>query len=108
MCVSWGAASRSLQPPLFLNGLPNSYSMVPASPTRFLGWKYAEQAGGDYLKAFSRSRAQASLPTPVADLSQVAGTSAGSAPTPALAGLQLRSLLPADFIPTAVAAGDLN
>jgi subtilisin family serine protease len=106
--LSASQASGYLQPPLFLNGLPNSYSMVPASPTRFLGWKYAEQAGADYLKAFSRSRAQASLPAPVADLSQVAGTGAGSAPTPALAGLQLRALLPADFIPTAVAAGDFN
>ena len=82
--------------------------MVPASPTRFLGWKYAERGGANYRKAFSRPRAQAAMPIPKPDLSNLTATSAGSTATPALAGLQLRSLLPADFIPTAVAAGDFN
>ena len=106
--LSPSPASGYLQPPLFLRGLANSSSMVSASPTRFLGWKYAERGGANYRKAFSRPRAQAAMPIPKPDLSNLTATSAGSTATPALAGLQLRSLLPADFIPTAVAAGDFN
>ncbi len=106
-----GQSPAFLQPPLFLNGRGYSSAMTPASPTRFLGWKYAERAGSNYLKAFSRPRAQAPLPPSNPALSKPIGNGFGamSPPSPPpLAGLQLKPLLPADYIPTAVAAGDFN
>ncbi|MGA2344841.1 MAG: FG-GAP-like repeat-containing protein, partial [Candidatus Sulfotelmatobacter sp.] len=106
-----GQSNVFLQPPLFLNGRGSSSSMVPASPTRFLGWKYAQRAGLSYQKFFSRPRAEAPLPAPNPDFSKSRGNGRASATpsaTPALAGLQLRTLLPAGYIPTAVAAGDFN
>lgn len=105
-----GQSKLFLQPPLFLNGRGASSSMVPASPTRFLGWKYAQRAGSSYQKFFSRPRARASLPASNPDFSKPRGngTASTSPALPPLAGLQLRTLLPADYIPTAVAAGDFN
>jgi hypothetical protein len=98
-----------LQPPFLANGglfLPNT----PLTPMRFLGWNYGLRAGQDYRNAFSRPRAQSSLPAALSSKSTAAGTGAltVSSSAPPLAGLQLRPLLPADYIPTAVAAGDVN
>jgi subtilisin family serine protease len=102
-----------LQQQGFLTGHETPATVSRSSPTRFLGWKYAQRGGQSYLNAFSRPRAQAPLPAPSPALFNPIGDSSGSTSlslsgTPALAGLQLRSLLPADFIPTAVAAGDFN
>ena len=100
-----------LQPPLLQNRLGASSILAPASPTRFLGWKYAQRAGANYQKIFSRPRAQAYLLPPNPALSKPVGNGARtmSATTPPpLAGLRLKTLLPADYIPTAVAAGDFN
>ena len=98
-----------LQPPFLANGglsLPNT----PLTPMRFLGWNYAARAGDDYRKAFSRPRAQSSLPHPDPAKSKPIGAAGRSLAfsSAQLAGLQLRSLLPADYIPTAVATGDVN
>jgi hypothetical protein len=105
-------ASAYLQQQGFLTGYGKPVGVSRGSPTRFLGWKYAQRAGQSYLNAFSRLRAQAPLPPPSPALFNPIGDNSGpttsSSSTPALAGLQLRSLLPADFIPTAVAAGDFN
>ena len=109
--LSPGQSGLFLQPPLFLNGRGNSFPMAPASPARFLGWKYAQRAGSNYQQMFSRPRAQTGLPAPNPGLSKPLGnTFARTSPStpPPLAGLQLRTLLPADYIPTAVAAGDFN
>ncbi|HEV3307081.1 MAG TPA: FG-GAP-like repeat-containing protein [Candidatus Sulfotelmatobacter sp.] len=106
-----GQSPGFLQPPLLQNRRGNAFPMTPASPTRFLGWKYAARAGSNYQKAFSRSRAQKPLPAPNPAQSKPtgAGISAMSPATPPPpAGLQLKTLLPADYIPTAVAAGDFN
>jgi subtilisin family serine protease len=103
-------ASTYLQPPLLTNGLTSS-QMTPALPTRFLGWKYGQRAGANYQKAFSRPRAHSPLPASNPAFSKPLGKSAGTASPanpPPLAGLLLKSLLPADYIPTAVAAGDVN
>jgi hypothetical protein len=102
-----GQTPGFLQPPLFQNGRGNYSPMTPASPTRFLGWKYAARAGSNYQKAFSRPRAQAPLSAPNPALSKPTGVGT-SAMSPPPAGLQLKTLLPADYIPTAVAAGDFN
>ena len=98
-----------LQPPFLTSGgisLPNT----PLTPMRFFGWNYGARAGEDYRKAFSRPRAQSILSPPDPAKSQPVGASAFApgSNTPALAALQLRALLPADYIPTAVAAGDVN
>jgi hypothetical protein len=104
-------AATYLQPPLLTKGRSLSDQMTPALPTRFLGWKYGQRAGATYQKAFSRPRAHSALPASNPAFSKPLGESAGTlsaASPPPLAGLQLKSLLPADYIPTAVAAGDVN
>jgi hypothetical protein len=106
-----GQSPAFLQPPMFHNGRNSSFPMTPASPTRFLGWKYAARAGSNYQKAFSRPRAQVPLPAPNPALSKPTGVgirAMSPATPPPPAGLQLKTLLPADYIPTAVAAGDFN
>jgi hypothetical protein len=98
----------------FLNGHPKPADLgAPQPPVRFMGWKYAARGGANYLKTFLRPRAQAPLPLPNPVLSSPLGNSLGalslsSGIPPPLAGLQLRPLLPADFIPTSVATGDFN
>jgi FG-GAP-like repeat len=109
--LSQAQAPIYLQQHPLLNGHGSPESASPATPTRFLGWKYAARGGPNYLKPFSRRRAQAPLPAPSPALSGPIGNSMGpSSPsgTPPLAGLGLHSLLPADFIPSGVAAGDFN
>jgi subtilisin family serine protease len=104
-------APAYLQAPLLPTGRSASSPTSPAVPMRFLGWKYGQRAGANYQKTFSRPRARSPLPASNPALSQPLGKGTGtmSTPTPpSLAGLQLKSLLPADYIPTAVAAGDLN
>lgn len=100
-----------LQPPQFINAPGAAAPLNPGSPARFLGWKYAARGGPDYLKAFSRPRAQAPLAPPNPILSDSLGGSTitgGLTGTPALVGLASHFLMPADFIPTGVAAGDFN
>ena len=100
-----------LQPPLLQSWQSSSSTMTPAAPTRFLGWRYAQTAGSSYLKAFSRPRAQAPLPASNPAFSKplgMTGEPMAASSLPPLAGLQLKTLLPADYIPTAVAAGDVN
>ena len=109
--LSQAQAPLYLQQHPLLNGTGSPSNASPATPTRFLGWKYAARGGEDYLKAFSRPRAQSPLPSPSPALSAPIGNSIGpSSPsgTPSPAGLGLRALLPADFIPSGVAAGDFN
>jgi subtilisin family serine protease len=99
-----------LQPPLLSHTVGNGLPMTTALPTRFLGWNYARRAGENYIKTFTRPRAQSVVAVPDPSKAVPASSSpiAFASSTPSLAGLQLRPLLPADYIPTAVAAGDLN
>ena len=107
-----GFSSLYLQPPLW-NGFANPQSLLSARPpVKFLGWKYVSRGGPNYLKTFQRSRADAPVPsaTPApSTLGVSVGAQSSSSTLPAtLPGLGVRSLLPADFIPTAVAVGDFN
>jgi hypothetical protein len=95
-----------VQAPLLSKGSRNISNNPPGPPTRFLGWKYAAKAGQNYLKAFSRPHARTVASPPVSSLPPSRRNA--SASTATLAGLQLRSLLPAQFIPTAVATADFN
>jgi len=95
----------------FLGGRWNPSDLVPSTPpVRFLGWKYAQRAGSSYLKTFLRAKNQ-SPPNPA--LFQALGNGSGTPnplgiPPGGLAGLGLRPLQPAGFIPTAVGTGDFN
>jgi hypothetical protein len=102
--------SRLFQQPPLVNILRNPLPPTTPVPMRFLGWNYAARAGEDYRRAFARPRAQSGLPAPDPAKSKPIGNAslAPASSAPALAGLQLRPLLPADYIPTAVAAGDVN
>jgi hypothetical protein len=91
----------------FNAGLPPQ-DTFPSHPTRFLGWKYARAAGADYSKVFLRNRAsQITEQPPPTGVVNAFGSINLQNPAN-LAGLQLHPLLPADFIPTSVAAGDFN
>jgi subtilisin family serine protease len=83
--------------------------MTMPSPVRFLGWNYAARGGENYKRTFLRQRAQGGPPNSDITKQVTPGSAlAAASGNPALVGLQLRPLLPADYIPTAVAAGDVN
>jgi subtilisin family serine protease len=87
----------------------------PKPPFQFLGWKYAQSMGGNYLARFMRSRSGAAIP-----IQGTAGEIRSAAPaaemslephaqTPAsVPHFLLPNSLPADFVPTSVAVGDFN
>lgn len=92
----------------YFNGVLPPQDTFPSHPTRFLGWKYARTADADYSKAFLRNRASSNTEQPPpAGLVNAFGSINLQNPAN-LAGLQLHPLLPADFIPTSVAAADFN
>jgi subtilisin family serine protease len=81
-------------------------------PGRFLGWKAAQALGlgPEYTARYKRQLARLA-PTP--KTASVSGLSAAkplstNATSPTLAGFNLRSALPAGFLPTAVVSGDFN
>jgi subtilisin family serine protease len=90
----------------------------PKPPFQFLGWKYAQKRGGDYLMHFMRPRAGVGLvdtPQVPATASTAGNNQQGSvvisSPTgssPPLVGFALRKSLLADFLPSSVATGDFN
>lgn len=90
-----------------------------ANSGRFLGWKYASQQGQGYLKQFVRKRANVVGGAAGTAGRQVAGSRGAGLSTAAvmpnfssnpqfLPGFDLRTSLPTDFMPTAVATGDFN
>src|SRR5208282_4984408 len=76
-------------------------------PSKFLGWRFAANRGGDYLARFARRRAGlASLNSVLSSRGrELAQSLAAPSPPP---GFDFRPTLPADFIPTAVVTGDFN
>src|SRR3989440_5588464 len=124
------ALTFTIQAPLagasFLRSLPSNLppgALPPASPTppeppfQFLGWKYANQRGGEYLRRFTRPRAGLATPSAKANSSNASSASSDaggvqalgtSAAIPAVAGFQLPRSLPTDYLPTGIATGDFN
>jgi len=91
-------------------------STAAPRPLRFLGWNYGRKMGPAYLKHFARPHGGTAVPlqnptasahmAPGAQARALAGSAFGAPGT--LPGFGLRKTLPADFIPTSVAAGDFN
>jgi hypothetical protein len=79
----------------------------PTKPARFLGWKLAPRFGPEYLRHFKRPQANLALPAPKTSggSQSVHASSNASLPLP---GFGFRDSLPADFIPSGIAAGDFN
>ncbi len=83
-------------------------------PPRFLGWKHALRQGSDFLRRFARPRAGQAIP--LANLQEESSKSPARGSPHSLAvgsstdlpGFEFRESLPAGFIPTSVAAGDMN
>jgi subtilisin family serine protease len=105
--------------------LPPVAPSLPKPPFQFLGWKYASQRGGEYLRHFTRPRAGLGMPfakpdsqgtlSASADGSGIQPQTAGSVPAlgsttavPPVVGFQLPKSLPTDFLPTSIATGDFN
>lgn len=91
--------------------------LSPAQAERFIGWNFARQQGSNFLKHFLRTRSNlATLPissdssgVPFATIhDQRSAANEFSLDPVDLPGFDFRKSLPADFLPTGVAAGDIN
>jgi subtilisin family serine protease len=76
-------------------------------PDRFPGWRFAAQRGSDYLARFARRRAGLA-PLNTASVSGGRTLTQGTPLPSPPPGFSFRPTLPADFLPTAVVAGDFN
>lgn len=96
--------------------VPNPVKVNPTLlPGHFPGWNYAQKRGKDYIAQFLRLRAGLAPPAPIPLSPETTSTSGRQAQlssqtsaTPPLPGFNFRPTLPADFLPTAVVAGDFN
>jgi hypothetical protein len=98
------AASLMLQPGAIPSGVQIGGS---GRPMRFLGWNLASTLGPEYLAHFNRPKAGLALSPPKSVDSSLLFGKNGTAALP-LPGFDFRNSLPADFIPSGVAAGDFN
>ena len=108
-----GATSTSGQATPPSNSPPEPTRSKVSVPTRFLGWKFAQQFGPEYQAKFGRARAD--VAPPVSTTSAIAArhfSQAASAQTsstvPPIPGFNFRPTLPADFLPAAIVTGDFN
>jgi subtilisin family serine protease len=98
---------------------PGTPPLAPARPnvsipTRFLGWKYAQEFGPEYQAKYGRPRADTAPPAPASSTAtgrQLPGVAAGASASsvlPPIPGFNFRPTLPADFLPAAIVTGDFN
>jgi len=100
-----GPATPSGTPPLAA-ARPNV-----SIPTRFLGWKYAQEFGPEYQAKYGRPRADTAPASSTATGRQLPGVAAGASASsvlPPIPGFNFRPTLPADFLPAAIVTGDFN